>query len=91
MSASIRQVNGGHTVYGGEFPCPHCGHVNSAWFQWYGGPPEIVCCDNDSGGCDTYFAVTAKVEITVTPTARKIEGIEMRERPPVDLDYGSTF
>lgn len=90
MSASLKQVDG-HTVYGAEFPCPHCGHTNSAFFNWWGGHPVVVCCPVDDGGCDTYFAVTAVVQITVTPTTRKIEGIELRERPPVDLDYGSTF
>jgi transcription elongation factor Elf1 len=75
MTAKVRQVGGGYTVYGGEFNCPHCGHVNSAWFPWDSRAPQVVCCDNEAGGCDTWFAVTAKVTITVEPTARKIEGI----------------
>lgn len=76
MGARYRHVREpGNTVFEGTFKCPHCGHENSHWFPLWAGCPEVVCCDNESGGCDTYFAVTAVVEITVTPTARKIEGI----------------
>lgn len=76
MSARFRHVREtGTTVFEGIFNCPHCGHENAHWFPLWQARPEVVCCDNETGGCDTYFAVTAVVEVTVTPTARKIEGI----------------
>ena len=73
--AQIRVFDGA-VHFGADFPCPHCGHLNSHWFAWWSHAPKVVLCDNESGGCDTYFAVTGVVQFTVTPTVRKIEGIE---------------
>lgn len=89
MSARVRTIDGG-TKYEGVFACPHCGHENGHWFGIWAGRPEVICCDVDSGGCDTYFAVTAVVDVAVTVTARKIEGIDLVERverADADLDW----
>lgn len=86
MSGVIR-ISDGAATFRGEFACPHCGHVNSRYFSWWSHAPEVVCCDCEEGGCDTYFTVTAQVDITVTPTVRKIEGIEPVERAAADLDW----
>lgn len=70
------------TQYEGIFRCPHCDHENSHWFGLWAFRPEVICCDTENGGCDTYFTVTAVVDITVTVTPRKIEGIEREEPHP---------
>lgn len=84
MSARTRNEDG-RTLYQGVFTCPHCGHENGHWFSRTSQRPEIVLCDNEDGGCDTYFAVTAIVEINVAVTAHKVEGVEPRVHP---LDQG---
>jgi hypothetical protein len=64
-----------------SFPCPYCGHENHLSVSEYGEfMPRVIACDNDSGGCDSWFAVTATVEVIVTPTVRKIDGCE----PPAE-------
>lgn len=87
MSARYRHDRDtGSTQFEGLFKCPHCGHENSHWFGLWAGRPEVVACDCDDGGCDTYFAVTAEVSVMVTATARKIEGIERRQSPVEEGD-----
>jgi hypothetical protein len=90
MTARIHHDKDGTMKFEGVFRCPHCGHENSHWFGIWANCPEIVTCDSEEGGCDTYFAVTARVDVTVTVTPRKIEGIEPGPfepvEPPTDYD-----
>jgi hypothetical protein len=50
--------------------CPHCG------FTFYkdatSGPPRIVVCPSDDGGCDAAFAYTSEQSKVFTVTTFKL-------------------
>lgn len=50
------------------FICPKCGFENkkSVGMEDNSPKPQVVCCDLEEGGCDTYFAVSFKFSVETT-------------------------
>lgn len=63
-----------HVPQRAEFLCPYCAHANHLCIPQFGTlGMELVCCDSETGGCDSYFAVSVRVTTTLIPTVRRIE------------------
>ena len=66
-----------------KFKCPHCGFINT--YKLYTvisfRTTELVCCDDENGGCGTQIVMQTELSINAKTTGLKIEGIE----PPKEL------
>lgn len=57
----------------GAVTCPYCGTHQNAHFPLLSCQPVIICCEIDRGGCDQYFAATARIRVETQ--AHRIEGM----------------
>ena len=55
--------------------CPYCGHEWERYseFEYQYRQPEVFLCDVGEGGCDKFYVVKYKVDVTTTTAAIKGE------------------